>query len=203
MSHENEIISSQWDQIISFSWDILKWETGSGEPPLDPLLAWWEFFMVFFVTYMYLSKQFRPISWVYSTSIVKEATYRFLGKHDVTLNCLQLMSADKLCKEFGSRPGLTKCQAWSRIKLFDTLMIFLKEYFQTFNFEKKSADNKKHAKLPSMQRLKNFGGKIIFSNVPVPRLRQAAFLFVWFDSLRPSQQSLNYVGTGLPGLNQY
>ena len=25
--------------------------------------------------------------------------------------------------------------------------------------------------------------------------------FVWFDSLRPSQQSLSYVGTGLPELN--
>ena len=28
-------------------------------------------------------------------------------------------------------------------------------------------------------------------------------LFVWFDSLRPCQQSFSYVGTGLPGLNQY
>ena len=27
--------------------------------------------------------------------------------------------------------------------------------------------------------------------------------FVWFDSLRPSQQLFSYVGTGLPGLNQY
>ena len=26
------------------------------------------------------------------------------------------------------------------------------------------------------------------------------FFFVWFDSLRPSQQSFSYVGTGLPGL---
>ena len=29
------------------------------------------------------------------------------------------------------------------------------------------------------------------------------FLFVWFYSLRPSQQSFSYVGMGLPGLNQY
>ena len=29
------------------------------------------------------------------------------------------------------------------------------------------------------------------------------FEFVWFDSLRPSQQSFSYVRTGLPGLNQY
>ena len=28
-------------------------------------------------------------------------------------------------------------------------------------------------------------------------------LFCLFDSLRPSQQSFSYVGTGLPGLNQY
>ena len=27
--------------------------------------------------------------------------------------------------------------------------------------------------------------------------------FVCFDSLRPSQQSFSYAGTGLPGLNQY
>ena len=28
-------------------------------------------------------------------------------------------------------------------------------------------------------------------------------LSVWFDSLRPSQQSFSYVGMGLPGMNQY
>ena len=28
-------------------------------------------------------------------------------------------------------------------------------------------------------------------------------LFVWFDSLRPSQQFFSYAGMGLPGLNQY
>ena len=28
-------------------------------------------------------------------------------------------------------------------------------------------------------------------------------LFVCFDSLRPSQQSFSYVGTDLPGFNQY
>ena len=29
------------------------------------------------------------------------------------------------------------------------------------------------------------------------------FFFVWFDSLRPSQQSFSYIGMSLPGLNQY
>ena len=28
-------------------------------------------------------------------------------------------------------------------------------------------------------------------------------LFVWFDSLRISQQLFSYAGMGLPGLNQY
>ena len=33
--------------------------------------------------------------------------------------------------------------------------------------------------------------------------RYVKFLFVCFDSLLPSQQFFSYVGTGLPGLNQY
>ena len=38
------------------------------------------------------------------------------------------------------------------ILMFDVLMVFLKEFFQKLDFEKKSADdNKKHKKLPSMQ----------------------------------------------------
>ena len=35
---------------------------------------------------------------------------------------------------------------------FDTLIMFLKEFFEKVNFDK-SADNKKHEKLPSMQRV--------------------------------------------------
>ena len=31
-------------------------------------------------------------------------------------------------------------------------MVFLKEFFEKVNFEKKSADDKKHEKLPKMQR---------------------------------------------------
>ena len=36
-------------------------------------------------------------------------------------------------------------------KLFDTLMVFLKEFFKKVDFEKKSADDKNHAKLPRRQ----------------------------------------------------
>ena len=56
--------------------------------------------------------------------------------------CLLVSSADNLCKQFGSRSGPTKCRAWSGSKLFDTLMIFLKEFFEKIDFEK-SADDKK------------------------------------------------------------
>ena len=52
-------------------------------------------------------------------------------------------SAAKLCKQFGPRSGQTIGQAWSGSKLFDTLMVFSKEYFEKDDFEKKSADDKK------------------------------------------------------------
>ena len=43
--------------------------------------------------------------------------------------------ADNLCKQFGPRSGQTKCLAWSESKLFDTLMVFLKELFEKVGFE--------------------------------------------------------------------
>ena len=43
---------------------------------------------------------------------------------------------------------------WSGSKLFDTLIIFLKEFLKKVDFEKKQQRRKKHAKLPSMQRIK-------------------------------------------------
>ena len=36
-------------------------------------------------------------------------------------------------------------------KLFDTLMVFLEEFFEKVDLDKKSADDKKIEKLPSMQ----------------------------------------------------
>ena len=56
-------------------------------------------------------------------------------------------SADKLCKQFGSRPGPSKCRARSGYKLFDILMVFLKEVFENFHFEKKSTENEKALKI--------------------------------------------------------
>ena len=39
--------------------------------------------------------------------------------------------------------------------MFDTLRVFLKEFFEKVNFEKKSADDKNHKILPGMQRFKD------------------------------------------------
>ena len=67
---------------------------------------------------------------------------------------LLLSSADNLCKQFGPRSGPTKHGAWSRSKLLDTLIVFLKEYFEKVNFEKKSQQmTKDDEKLPSRQRV--------------------------------------------------
>ena len=66
--------------------------------------------------------------------------------------CLQVLSADNLCKQFEHRSGPTICQAWSGSKLFDTLMAFQKEFFKK---------DKNTCKLLSMQIVKIF---VIFEN---------------------------------------
>ena len=51
-----------------------------------------------------------------------------------------LLPVDNLCKQFGPRSGPTKCQSWSGSKLFDTLIVFLKDFLF------KSADDHKSMK---------------------------------------------------------
>ena len=53
----------------------------------------------------------------------------------VTL-CLLVSCADNFCKQFGPRSGPTKFRARSGFKLFDTLIIFLREAFEKVDFEK-------------------------------------------------------------------
>ena len=56
-------------------------------------------------------------------------------------------SADNLCKQFWLRIRPDKHQAWSGSKLSKTLIVFLKEFFEMINFEKKYQQmTKKHAK---------------------------------------------------------
>ena len=66
--------------------------------------------------------------------------------------CLLVSSADNLYKQFGPRSGRTTCLARSGSKLFDTLMVFLKEFFEKVDFEKTQQRIKWH-ELPSMQRV--------------------------------------------------
>ena len=50
--------------------------------------------------------------------------------------------SDNNSKQFGPRSGPTECWSWSGSKLFDTLIVFLKDFFEKVNFEKKSASTK-------------------------------------------------------------
>ena len=65
--------------------------------------------------------------------------------------CLLVSSADILCKQFGPRPGPTECRTWSGYRLFHTLMVFLKEFFEKVDFNKNQQTTKKHEKLISRQ----------------------------------------------------
>ena len=55
---------------------------------------------------------------------------------------LLLSSVDNLCKQFGSSSGSLKCPSSSRSRQFDTLILFLKEFFEKVDFEKKSAEDR-------------------------------------------------------------
>ena len=56
-------------------------------------------------------------------------------------------TANILCKQFGTRSGLTKCRAWYGSKLLDTLMIFKKNCFEKVNLKSTTADDKKAWKI--------------------------------------------------------
>ena len=88
--------------------------------------------------------------------------------------CQQLLLsyAGDLCKQFRPRSGPTECWSWSGSKLLDTLIVFVKEFFEFFFLKKVNQQEEKHEKLPSMQRVKVWTDvctKIVF-HVPVPRL---------------------------------
>ena len=55
---------------------------------------------------------------------------------------------------FGPRSGQTKGWAWSGSNLFDTQMVFLKEFFEKVDFEKNQQTTTKHEKFPRGQRFK-------------------------------------------------
>ena len=59
----------------------------------------------------------------------------------------------QIIKQFGSRSGRSKLLGLICIQTVDTLVVFLKEFFKKVDFEKKMQTTKKHAKLPSRQRI--------------------------------------------------
>ena len=65
----------------------------------------------------------------------------------ILTRCLLVSSAHILCKQIGRRSGPTKCRAWSGSNLFDTQMVFMKEFFEKVDFEKNQQTTKKHEKL--------------------------------------------------------
>ena len=62
---------------------------------------------------------------------------------------------DNLCKQFGTRSEGTKHQAWSGSKLYDTLRVFLKYFYEKLDFQKKLADDKKAWKVTQHTKSKN------------------------------------------------
>ena len=60
------------------------------------------------------------------------------------LTLIFLLSADKLCKQFKTRSGLRECRSSSRSKQIDTLIVFLKPFFEEVNFEKSCRQQQKH-----------------------------------------------------------
>ena len=60
-----------------------------------------------------------------------------------------MLPADNLCKQFGPRSG----SRFSRSKLFDTLMVLLKEFFKKVDSENNPLTMKKHAKFTQHAKL--------------------------------------------------
>ena len=61
-------------------------------------------------------------------------------KRKFSLNSFFLLVwSDNLSKKFGPRSGPTKCRAWYGSKLFDTLMIFLKEFQEKSSWRQKKS----------------------------------------------------------------
>ena len=52
-------------------------------------------------------------------------------------------SADNLCKQFESRSERTECRSLFGSKSFDTLIVYLKEFFEKVNTEKSQQTTKK------------------------------------------------------------
>ena len=59
---------------------------------------------------------------------------------------LLVPSADNFSKQFDPKSELPECQVWSGSKLFGTVIVFLKSFFEKVDFEK-SEDDKTAGKI--------------------------------------------------------
>ena len=72
----------------------------------------------------------------------KEFEWKMLNHFKNVFNSLLLVSsADNLCKQFGPRSGPTICRAWTESKLFNTLIVLLKVYFEKISRRQKNMKN--------------------------------------------------------------
>ena len=77
-------------------------------------------------------------------------------RRELLLTLHQLvLSAENFCKQSGTRPGPTKCQASSGSKLFDPWILFLKEFFKKLILKKISRRQKGTKNYPVGKGLKN------------------------------------------------
>ena len=68
------------------------------------------------------------------------------------------LSADNICKQYGPRSGPS-----SGSKLFDNLIVFLKEFFEFFFLKKVNRGHKKHKNLPSMHGRSNVSAHVLLN----------------------------------------
>ena len=62
-----------------------------------------------------------------------------------------MSSADVLCGQLGPTSGPTKCRACSVFKLFETLMVILKEFLNILILKRNQQTTKKRAKILSFR----------------------------------------------------
>ena len=93
-----------------------------------------------FISFGTLSKNFLSIQLILTVSPTHlKDSYYLIIEHIYLL----VSSANNLCKRIGHRSGLTIHRVWSGSNLFDTHMVFLKNFFEKVGFEKNQQTTKK------------------------------------------------------------
>ena len=99
----------------------------------------------------------------------------------------QVSCADYFCKQFGPRSGPTKWWDSSGSKLFATLMVFLKEYFENFDFEKYQQTTNQAWKITEWAKAKSWGAK--------HNCRKRHVLWFFFRVFRKNKVGVSYEAT--------